>query len=96
MKRLLTVLALALVPLLLLVNVWQGMRYSRLQAAVRQLEERQEEWFERNKKLLAAIAVYSSPGRLDETASEELELTRADQEQPAVRVEVTGGAGNDG
>ena len=52
------------VPVLLFANVLQGMRYTRLERSVRELEQEQITWFEKNKGLLATIGIYSSPRRL--------------------------------
>jgi hypothetical protein len=76
-RRVLIIAVTASVPVLLFLNVWQGVRYSRLREDVRLLEEEQTAWFERNKNLLAAVGVYSSPKRLDALAAKDPELTKS-------------------
>lgn len=60
------------VPLLLALNAWQAERYSDLRKDVKKLEASQEEWLESNKRLIAGIAVLSSPERIEYIASNEL------------------------
>jgi hypothetical protein len=77
----------ASIPALLFLNVWQGVRYSRLREEVGRLEAEQTAWFERNKNLLAAVGIYSSPKRLDAIAAQD-PLVSKPAAPGAIRVEV--------
>jgi len=90
-KRLFLLVMAATIPALLFVNVWQGVRYTRLKAAVRQLEDEQTAWYERNKNLLAAIGIHSSPRRLEALAERDRDARKAGPED-TVRVEVDTGS----
>ena len=63
-------------PLFLGVTVVQARRYADLQRELRRLEVVQEEWIERNKRLIAEIGLYSSAERIERMAVEELGLTK--------------------
>jgi cell division protein FtsL len=77
MKRRTLIVLAAIVPLLLFANAWQVYRHERVESDVRMLEEQQKELLEKNKRLIAAIAVLSSPDRVATLAEEELGLTKA-------------------
>jgi cell division protein FtsL len=82
MRRFLLLYFLALtLPLLLGVSVWQSGKYLALQREVRSLEVIQEEWIESNKRLIAGIALFSSPDRIEHIAAKELGLTRKQPEE---------------
>ncbi|GHV78467.1 cell division protein FtsL [Spirochaetia bacterium] len=63
-------------PLLLGVSVVQARHYAVLQKEVRRLEVIQEEWIERNKRLIAEIGLYSSAERIERIAVEQLGLMK--------------------
>ncbi len=65
--------ALAFLSLFFL-NSWQGFRYQELKRDVEELEAEQQEWLEKNKKAIAALAVLSSPERVKDLAENELGL----------------------
>lgn len=90
-KTLLIVMALTL-PVLLGLRVAQVHRYRQLVAGIEELDDEQREWLERNKRLLAGIAVFSSPRRIEELARERLELTDEDK-GPWARIEFGDGDG---
>ena len=73
-KRFLIILFIITIPVLLFLNTWQGFRYERINAEIRNYEYEQKEWFEENKKMLAAISVYSSPARVKKIVEENLDL----------------------
>jgi cell division protein FtsL len=77
MKRKMLIVLAAGVPLLFFSNTWQVYRHEQVEAEVRALEEEQKELLERNKRLIAAIAVLTSPDRVATLAERELELSRA-------------------
>ena len=55
-------------------NTWQGFRYQEQERGVRKLEQEQQNWLEKNKKVIAALAVLSSPERIRTLAEGSLEL----------------------
>lgn len=89
MKKIVVLLLALTVPVLLSLKVWQVRRYFALERENQALEEEQREWLERNKKLLAAIAVFRSPARIERLAREKLGLTREGKE-PELRIEFLG------
>jgi hypothetical protein len=82
MRRFLALYFLALtLPLFLGVSIWRSRTYAALQREVRNLEVIQEEWIESNKRLIAGIALFSSPDRSEHIALEELGLTKKQPEE---------------
>ena len=75
MKKILFILVFT-IPVLLFFNVWQVYRHDQVKDTVSALEEQQREWLERNKRMIAGIAVLRSPTRIDQLAKEELELEK--------------------
>jgi hypothetical protein len=67
-------------PLFLGVTVVEARRYADMQREVRRLDVVQEEWIERNKRLIAEIGRYSSAERREQIAVEELGLTKKQPE----------------
>jgi cell division protein FtsL len=78
-------LALALGGLLFL-NTWQGYRFESLKRDVQAMEAEQRDWLEQNKKLVAAVAVLSSPQRIQRVAEEELGLKKPERSSLATVV----------
>jgi cell division protein FtsL len=77
MKKAAIGIALALVlGGLLFLNTWQGYRFQALKRNVQELEAEQRDWLEQNKKLVAAVAVLSSPERIQRLAERELGLKK--------------------
>jgi cell division protein FtsL len=68
-------------------NTWQGFRYQELEREVQRLEQEQKGWLEENKKVIAALAVLSSPGRIRSLAEESLGLRRLQAEE-LIEIEV--------
>ena len=64
---------------LLFLNTWQGYRFERLKRDVQQLEAEQRDWLEQNKKLVAAVAVLSSPERIQSIAESDLGLRKLER-----------------
>ncbi|MDE5897805.1 MAG: septum formation initiator family protein [Treponemataceae bacterium] len=87
-KIMLCVLA-ALIPLLLIAYGFQTRRYAELAREISELERRQEELIEQNKKLVGDISLLSSSERIETIASEELGMHKARSED-IVRVEMDG------
>ena len=59
---------------LIFANTWQGFRFQELEREVRRLEAEQTSWMEKNKKVIAALAVLSSPQRVKALAVDKLGL----------------------
>jgi cell division protein FtsL len=59
---------------LLFLNTWQGYRFESLKRDVQAMEAEQRDWLEQNKKLVAAVAVLSSPERIQRIAEKDLAL----------------------
>ena len=76
-RKVLSALVLVLFPVLLCLNVWQSFRYQQLQDELVVLQRDQLDLIEKNKRALAAVAVYSSPSRVGELAEESLDLEKA-------------------
>jgi cell division protein FtsL len=81
MKRHLFLYFVALtIPLFLGLTAWQSNRYAALQREIKRLEEAQAEWVESNRRLIAGIAVLSSPERIENIARKDLGLTKIEPE----------------
>jgi hypothetical protein len=74
-------LLVVLLPLLFLANVVQIFRYNRLEQTLSELEQEQELLIEDNKSAILLISILSSPDRISEIASEELDLEQISPEQ---------------
>jgi cell division protein FtsL len=81
------------IPLLLGLLVWQSNRYQNLNKELVRMEQWQEEWVESNKKLVAGIAEYSSPERIEKIAKNQLGLRKIRPEN-LLQVNITEGKGN--
>jgi cell division protein FtsL len=80
MKKAATAIALALLlGGLLFLNTWQGYRFEALRRHMQQLESEQRDWMEQNKKLVAALAVLSSPQRVERIATRQLGLRKLER-----------------
>ena len=78
---------------LFFLNTRQGFRYQDLEREVRMLEQEQKNWLEKNKKVIAALAVLSSPERIRSLAEDSLGLKPL-QAEDLIEIEL-GGAGID-
>jgi cell division protein FtsL len=81
------------IPLFLSLLVWQSNRYQNLSRELARMEQWQEEWVESNKKLIAGIAEYSSPDRIEKIAKNQLGLQKIRPEN-LLQVNITGGKGH--
>jgi len=77
---------------LFFLNTWQGYRYQELEQEVENLELEQKDWLEKNKKVIAALAVLSSPERVEALAVEKLGLKRLKPED-VIKVKLKDGQG---
>lgn len=93
MKKLILLVVLA-VPVLLYLNVWQAFRYRLVETEIELLEENQQDWIEKNKKIIVGIEVLGSPERIDNLASEIDGLGKTDL-PVAIRVKVGESKGGD-
>jgi cell division protein FtsL len=82
------------IPLFLGLLIWQSFRYQSLSAELTRLEQTQSEWIESNKRLIAGIAEYSSPERIDRIARHDLNLQKI-QPEYSLQVKITGGKGHE-
>ena len=64
------------IPFFLGLSAWQTSRYGDLERELERLEKTQEEWVENNKRLIAGIAILSSPDRIENIAVNELHLQK--------------------
>ncbi|WP_038073180.1 septum formation initiator family protein [Treponema sp. C6A8] len=87
-KVLLCALALS-IPVMLYLYAVQAKRYTDLEKDLRDLERKQAELIEQNKKLVSDISVLSSADRIEKIAVEDLGMHKA-QAEDIVRVEMTG------
>ncbi|MDR1319494.1 MAG: septum formation initiator family protein [Treponema sp.] len=80
------------IPLFLGLNAWQSNRYIALQREIKRLEEAQAEWVESNRRLIAGIAVLSSPERIENIARKDLGLKKIEPED-VLQVKIGEGKG---
>lgn len=78
MKRLIFIVLTMIIPILFFVNVWQGFRYEKMEREVGLFESEQKDWLEKNKKLIAGLAVFRSPARIEKIAESKLGLKKID------------------
>jgi cell division protein FtsL len=64
------------IPIFLGIVAWQSFRYTELENNVRVLEADQKEMVVENRKLIASIAVLSSPSRIEQIAIQNLGLKK--------------------
>ncbi len=80
------ILALA-IPALLVLNVLQAKQYAQLENDTKEIECRQYEVIEQNKRLVAEISKLSSPDRIEWIATNNLQMEKASPED-IIRVEI--------
>ena len=78
------------IPVSLGLLVWQSHRYRDLTRELVRLEQSQREWVESNKRHIAGISEYSSPGRIEYIARNQLNLRKI-QPEYFLQVRITGG-----
>jgi cell division protein FtsL len=81
-------LALA-IPCLLVLDSVQGRRFASVEREVAQLEKKQVDLVENNRKLITGISVLSSSDRIEKYAEEELGMRKAASHE-IVRIEMKG------
>ena len=93
-RRLFMYLAVITIPLFMSLCVWQSNRYNSLKLELDKLEKAQAEWVEENKRIIADIAKYSSPQRIEHIAKNELNLYKIRPED-VLQIKIEGGKGHD-
>jgi cell division protein FtsL len=86
MKKWVLILLTLSVPAMLFLSVFQVYRYQQLEKEVALLRESQQELFEKNKRMIANIAILSSPKRIARLARETLHLVRKDDGESVFRI----------
>jgi hypothetical protein len=86
-KRRVILLIIFVIPVLLYLNVWQAFRYRVVETEIGLLEEQQQEWIEKNKKIIVGIEVLGAPSRVD-TLAAEIEGLHRNNLPTAIRVKV--------
>lgn len=77
------------IPALLCLYAVQAKRYTNLERDIKELELKQVQLIEENKKIVSEISVLSSTDRIEQYAVDELGMHKAESED-IVRVEMTG------
>ena len=77
------------IPALLVVDGMQAKRYTELQNEVADLEKKQSDLVDENKKLITDISMLSSSDRIETIAKNELNMRQAETNE-IVRVEMKG------
>lgn len=75
------------IPGLLILNAVQSKKFKEQENSVLELEEKQSEFVEQNKKLITEIGVLSSSDRIEKVAENELGMRKAESNE-IVRVEM--------
>lgn len=65
------------IPVLLLITVLQSSRYTRLKNELEDYREKEDELISNNSKKISAIAILTSPERIEKIAVEDLEMRKA-------------------
>lgn len=90
-KNILVSLALFLfalsIPALLIVKRWQADKYSQEEQAITDLERREEELIEDNKRLITELGELTASGRIEQIATENAGMKEASTDE-IVRIEV--------
>lgn len=94
-RRLLLYVCVLTIPLLLGLNAWQASRYTQVEKELHELEEKQDEWLDSNKRLIAGIAVLSSTERIEYIAREDLKLEKKTPEE-ILQIHIVSGRDSDG
>jgi len=75
-RKILIALMILSIPLSVFLSVYRVYSYQSLERKVENLKEEQADLFERNKRMIANIAIVSSPERIEKIAEEKLDLSR--------------------
>jgi hypothetical protein len=80
----------ATIPLFLGAAAWQSCRYAEMEKETVRLENIQEDWVSNNRRLIAGIALLSSPERIEMLARTGMGLTKKRPEE-VLQIRITGG-----
>ncbi len=94
MKKKLILLIILVVPVLLYLNVWQAFKYRVVETEIELLEDQQQKWIEKNKKIIIGIEVLGAPDRINTLAAEMDGLHKSNL-PAAIRVKVGDKRGGD-
>ncbi|MBQ1833304.1 MAG: cell division protein FtsL [Treponema sp.] len=86
-KIVLLCIAALLIPGMLIVDAVQARKYTALREQVLELEEKQAEIIEENKKLITDISILSSADRIEQIAKDTLGMRKAETDE-IIRVEI--------
>ena len=89
LSKILTCVLAISIPFLLLILGIQAKKYAELSKEVSDLEKKQEQLVEENKKLISDISLLSSTDRIEKIATEELGMHKAETSD-IVRVQMAG------
>jgi cell division protein FtsL len=81
MRKLLILILTLLIPVMFFLEVYGAFSTGKLNDRIAALEAEQDEWLEKNKKLIVAIQVYRTPERIEKIAREELNLSKIDSKR---------------
>lgn len=96
MSKRLRLLLIITIPVFVFINIYETYSYQQLDRSVVSLENQQKNWLEHNKRIIAGIAVLSSPERIDQIAKDKLGLKQRPL-APTLRIRVPQESGtNDG
>ncbi len=76
-----------LIPTMLVVDAVQARKYVDLREQVLELEDRQAQIIEENKKLITDISILSSADRIETIAQDTLDMRKAETDE-IIRVEI--------
>ena len=76
-----------LIPTMLVIDAVQARKYVDLREQVLELEDRQAEIIEENKKLITDISILSSADRIEKIAQDTLDMRKAETDE-IIRVEL--------
>ena len=76
-----------LIPTMLVIDAVQARKYVDLREQVLELEDRQAQIIEENKKLITDISILSSADRIETIAQDSLDMRKAETDE-IIRVEI--------
>jgi len=86
MKRMVLLLLTLSIPVMLFLSIHQVYRYQLLEREIEGMRNTQIELFESNKRMIANIAILSSPKRIAKIARETLKLKPNGSEEGVLRI----------
>jgi len=80
-KKAMILLLTFLLPCFLVLETWGVFKYRNLKDEIAKLDETQNEWLDKNKKVIMDLAAFGSPERIDKIARNELKLNPLNESQ---------------